>query len=166
MDKEGYPENWSTGIITPIFKKGDRTLPKNYRGITLLPTMGKIFTKVLEERLLHWAETNDLLNEAQFGFRPNRQTTDAIFIQDYKRRHKPVYACFVDFARAFDSVEHTLLWKKLARMGLSSKILHILQDMYLKATSRVRINGALTNPFSCDRGVRQGCNLSRYLFCL
>ena len=47
MDKESYPENWSTGIITPIFKKGDRTLPKNYRGITLLPTMGKIFTKIL-----------------------------------------------------------------------------------------------------------------------
>ena len=171
MDKESYPENWSTGIITPIFKKGDRTLPKNYRGITLLPTMGKIFTKILRERLLHWAETKDLLNEAQFGFRPNRRTTDAIFIlttaiQDYKRRHKPVYACFVDFARAFDSVEHTLLWKKLARMGLSNKILHILQDMYLKATSRVKVNGALTNPFSCDIGVRQGCNLSPLLFIL
>ena len=111
------------------------------------------------------------LNEAQFGFRPNRRTTDAIFIlttavQDYKRRHKPVYASFVDFARAFDSVEHTLLWKKLARMGLSNKILHILQDMYLKATSRVKVNGALTNPFSCDIGVRQGCNLSPLLFIL
>ena len=80
MDKETYPENWSTGVITPIFKKGDRTFPKNYRGITLLPIMGKIFTKILRERLLHWAETNDLLNEAQFGFRPNRRTTDPILI--------------------------------------------------------------------------------------
>ena len=48
MDKESYPENCSTGIITPIFKKGDRTLPKNYTGITLLPIMGKIFTKSYE----------------------------------------------------------------------------------------------------------------------
>ena len=106
----------------------------------MLPIMGKIFTQILRERLLYLPEMNNLLNEAQFGFRPNRRTTDAIFIlttavQDYKRRHKPVYACFVDFARAFDSVEHTLLWKKLAVMGLSNKILHILQDMYLKATS-------------------------------
>ena len=51
-------------------------------------------------------------------------------------------------------------------MGLSNKILHILQDMYLKATSRVRVNGALTNPFSCDIGIRQGYNLSPLLFIL
>ena len=94
MDEETYPENWSTGIITPIFKKGDRTLPKNYRGITLLPTMGKIFTKILRERLLH----GDVFMRFLDSNNPNRQTTDAIFIlttavQDYKRRHKPVYAC-------------------------------------------------------------------------
>ena len=79
LEQESYPEIWSLGSIKPIPKKGDRKCPSNYRGITLLPVMGKIFTTILRNRLLDWAEANSKLCESQFGFRQGRLTTDAIF---------------------------------------------------------------------------------------
>ena len=103
-----------------------------FRGITLLPVMEKLFTAILRDRLLYWAEHNNKLGEAQFGFRQGRRTTDAIFvittaIQSHKKINEPLFACFVDFAKASDSV-HQLLWEKLyvASMGVSTKIIRIL----------------------------------------
>jgi len=125
----------------------------------------------MRDRLVYWAEVNCKLNEAQFGFREGRRTTDPIFIlstamQAYKKKRKPLYACFVDFAKAFDSIKHSLLWKKLADMGVSTKILNILQSMYGKASCRVTANNVLSSSFPCRKGVRQGCNLSPLLFSL
>lgn len=70
----------SRGLICPIYTTGDRTIPGNYRGITLLNVMGKLFTSVLENRLMMWAEEIKCLSEGQFGFRPGRRTTDHLFI--------------------------------------------------------------------------------------
>ena len=125
-------------MIKPIHKKGDRKSPNNYRGITLLPIMSKIFTAIIRDRLWYWADLNGKLNESQFGFRQGRRTTDALFImssaiQVSKKKKTPLYTCFVDFAKAFDSVNHNLLWNKLASMGLNTKMLNILQSMYGKA---------------------------------
>jgi len=77
---------------------------------------------------VYWEEVNGKLNEAQFGFREGRRITDPMFIistaiQAYKKKCKPLYACLVDFAKAFDSIKHSLLYKKLADMGVSTKIL-------------------------------------------
>ena len=116
LEQEVFPEAWSTGLIKPLYKKGDKKIPSNYRGITLLPLMSKIFTAIIRDRLLYWADLNDKLNESQFGFRQGRRTTDAIFImstaiQAYKKKKSPLYACFVDYAKAFDSDNHNLLCK-------------------------------------------------------
>ena len=70
------------------------------------------------------------------------------------------------FAKAFDSVNHNLLWNKLASMGLSTKMLNILQSMYGKATSKVSANNTYSASFPCRKGVGQGCNLSPLLFSL
>ena len=131
--------------------------------LTLLPIMGKLFTGNLANRLLLWADLN--VNEAQFGFRKNRWSTDAIFIlfaaiQAFKKKKKQLYTCFVDFAKAFDSINHYFLWGKLSSMGLSRKMLTIFQNMYSKATARITSNNKLSNIFQCKKGVRQGCNLS------
>ena len=80
LEQETYPDAWSTGIIKPIHKKGDKKNPNNYRGITLLPVLSKIFTAITRDRLVYWAEVNGKLNEAQFGFREGRRTTDPIII--------------------------------------------------------------------------------------
>ena len=144
LEQESYPELWSSGSIIPIHKKGYRKIPSNYRGITLLIVMGKLYMSILRDRLQYWAELNGLLCESQFGFRQGRRTTDAIFviraIQSYKKKNKSLFTCFVDIARVFDSINHKLLWEKLASMGMSSKLLSILQAMYAYATSGVVVN--------------------------
>ena len=72
----------------------------------------------------------------------------------------------MDFAKAFDSIKHDLLWNKLANMGVSKKSLNLLQSMYRKASCRVTANNILSSSFPCRKGVRQGCNLSPLLFSL
>ena len=168
-----YPNAWAVGVIKPIFKNGIRSDPSNYRGITLLNVMAKLFSAIVNSRLEWWAETNNVLNVTQFGFRKNHRTTDPIFIinsliQLYKKRKKTLFACFIDFKKAFDSINHSLLWRKLANLGCSTTILTILQNMYRNATSVVCLEGEYSERFPCRRGVRQGCNLSPdpLLFCL
>ena len=80
LSSESFPEAWSLGSIKPIYKKGDKSDPSNYRSITLLNVMGKIFSSILRHRISDWAEANGILNESQFEFSENRRTTDAIFI--------------------------------------------------------------------------------------
>ena len=80
LDKKRFPRSWSSGIIIPIHKRGDISDPNNYRGITLISCFAKLFTSILNERLKQWAETNDILTDAQFGFKPNCSTFDALFI--------------------------------------------------------------------------------------
>ena len=75
-----YPHQWSIGIITPVHKGGSRNDPNNYRGITVLNTIGKIFTSILNSRIMDWAEERSLIPESQFGFRKNRSTIDCLFI--------------------------------------------------------------------------------------
>ena len=133
--------------------------------------MGKLFSAIMADTLTCWADLNNKLNKTQFVFRKNRRTIDAIFIlqtviQVAKKQTKPLFTCFVGFVKAFDTINHHLLWTKLSTIGLSRKILNILQNMYAKAAARVTINNNLSTPFQCSRGVRQGYNLSLILFSL
>ena len=156
----------------PIYKFGPSDDPSNYRGITLLNYIRKIFTSILCKRISDWEEARNLLPEEQFGFRKNRRTTDCIFIfntliEKAKAENTSLFVCFVDLKKAFDSVNHNLLWEKLKTLGLSHQMLKVLQSMYSKATSRVRISTSeATDLFPCQKGVKQGCTLSPLLFSL
>ena len=75
-----YPDAWSKAILKPVHKKGDRYNPTNYRGISLLDVIGKIFTRILNARLVLWAEKNNKFVEAQCGYRQNRSTFDNILV--------------------------------------------------------------------------------------
>lgn len=126
-----FPELWSEGFIVPIFKKGDKTEVSNYRGITLLSTVGKLFTRVLNNRLNSWAEEYNIYIEAQAGFRTNMSTIDNIFILSGLISHnlnnnKHLYCAFIDFTKAFDYVIRDILWYKLLKEGVSGKILDII----------------------------------------
>ena len=97
-----FPQRWSTGIITPIYKGGSRDEPTNYRGITLLNVIGKSFNSIILSRLTELAEERALIPESQFGFRKNRSTTDCIFVLNTivemsLNNRKPLYVCYVDF---------------------------------------------------------------------
>ena len=75
-----YPEKWAESIIKPIFKSGDKNRPNNYRGISLISCVSKLFSSILVNRISAWAENNSIICEEQFGFRRGRRTTDAVFI--------------------------------------------------------------------------------------
>ena len=118
LHARSFPESWATGTIIPIFKSGEKNQPNNYRGITLLPILAKLFTSIIAERLKDWAHLSGLLGDCQFGFREGFSTVDAIFVlqtllEKSQTLKQPLYCCFIDFRKAFDSISHTLLWRKL-----------------------------------------------------
>ena len=166
-----FPEKWSEGFIVPLFKKGDINEVSNYRGITLLSTLGKLFTRILNNRLNKWAEEYGIYIEAQAGFRKHMSTIDNIFVLNGLIAHcinntEHLYCCFVDFTKAFDYVERDILWYKLIKIGVRGPMLDIIKSMYNTVKSKVKNNNTTSEAFSCYIGVRQGECLSPFLFAM
>ena len=166
-----FPESWSEGYIMPLHKSGSIHCPENYRGITLLSVLGKLFTRVLNNRLGSWAHNYNVYFEAQVGFRSGMSTVDNIFVLHGVITHminqgNKLYCCFIDFSKAFDYVERNTLWATLIKLGIRGKMLTVLKSIYSHVKSSVRFNNNLSNEFSCFLGVRQGELLSPfYLLC-
>lgn len=171
LNEGEFPDCWGNGVVIPIPKTEQASLPSQYRGITLLPILSKLFTAILATRIRDWAERHQKLGDYQFGFRQGCQTVDAIFIvQTLFERSKvtksSLFCCFVDFRKAFDSINHNKLWSKLSSLGISRKLINIMSNMYSKATASVRMGNETSPSFECNIGLRQGCPLSPTLFSL
>ena len=165
-----FPKAWSEGFVIPLHKKGSINEVENYRGITLLSVLGKLFSRMINNRLSNWAEHYYILIEAQAGFRPCMGTVDNIFllhglITHYLNQGKYLFCAFVDFTKAFDYVRDNL-WFKLVKLGLRGNILNIIKSMYDSVKSRVKFCDKVGNEFFCSLGVRQGECLSPLLFSL
>ena len=166
-----FPKEWTEGFIIPLHKKGSINDVENYRGITLLSTLGKLFSRVINNRLSEWAEEYYILIEAQAGFRPGMGTIDNIFvlhglITHHLNHGKKLFCAFVDFTKAFDYVVRDNLWFKLIHLGLRGNILNIIKSMYESIKSRVKFCDKLGTEFFCSLGVRQGECLFPLLFSL
>ena len=167
-----FPQLWREAIIFPILKGGSQHEPSNYRGISLLCSLSKIFTKLINNRLVMWADENNVRHEEQAGYRKNYSTVDQIFtlqclVQKYLCKKKGrCYVIFVDFSKAFDAIPHLLLWFKLINTGIHGRVLEVLRSMYLALKSCARTPEGITNFFECKTGTRQGCMLSPFLFIL
>ena len=164
-----YPSAWSKGLITPIHKKGDLDDTNNYRGITLINILSKIYSHILNNRLLKWASVNGKISDSQFGFQKNKSTVDCIFIfhaiiSKILNDREKLYCCFIDYQKAFDSVNRAFLWQKLFREGCSKTMLKALFSMYESVKSCVKFKNKHTNFFDIHTGVKQGDPLSPILF--
>ena len=166
-----FPAEWSTAILVPIHKKGSMLEITNYRGISLLSTIGKIFVSIINNRIVKWTEDNKILSQGQIGFIKGNRTSDAmIVVQNIinKYCHKQgqkIYSCLVDFEKAFDNVPRDLmLTKKLYKLGIKGNILNIINTMYNQDKVCVRVNQKISSPIPITKGVRQGCVLSPTLF--
>ena len=118
-----FPTQWKLAKITPILKADDPTSLSNYRPISILPIMSKILEKLMASQLLEYLETNNFLSEHQFGFRSERSTTTASLYFTEHIRHaldlsQITGAIFIDFKKAFDTVNHQLLLNKLQSSNL------------------------------------------------
>lgn len=132
------PEEWLIGIIRPIYKnKGDPSNPENYRPITLLSCLGKVFTNILGTRIEHFADDISLIKESQAGFRKGFSTLDNILVLQFLTHtlinsKKKLFCAFVDFKQAFDTVWRDGLWYKLLKSGINGKCF-----TYIKTCTKV-----------------------------
>ena len=172
FDSNQYPTQWAKAVVIPIHKKGATDNPNNYRGISLLSAISKCFTSILNRRLYKWMENENKILENQAGFRKEYTTIDHIFTLHaiaqscLSRKGRKLYVAFVDFKKAFDSVNHVKLMECLQNEGVQGKFYEILKTMYQSLISCVRIKGTCSDFFHCPKGVRQGCVLSPTLFSL
>jgi hypothetical protein len=162
--------NWNVSLISPIHKKGSKTNPNNYRGISLLSCIEKFFSAILNQRLLKFVTENALLSNTQLGFLPSNRTSDALLILNniidfYCNKNKSkIFGCFVDFQTAFDKVPRSTLFQKLLNYNINGKFYDCLTNMYTNDNVRVKIGDKVTNHFIRTQGVKQGCILSPLLF--
>ena len=164
------PENWTIGLIKPIYKnKGDIIRPENYRPISLLTCFGKLFTYILNTTLNLYADKSNLINGNQAGFRKNHSTIDNLFILKslidlVQVDKKKLYCCFIDFKQAFDSVWRVGLWRKLQNEKINGKCFNVIYNLYNNIKSKIVTKEGSSDFFYCLNGVRQGENLSPFLF--
>ena len=140
MFLKGYfPESWSEGLILPLHKKGSVDSVENYRGITFLSVISKLFTIILNNRLSHWAEDNSVYIEAQGGFRSKMGTIDSMFVLDnvinwFISNKNKLYCAFLDYPKAFDYVVRDNLWYKLLNWEFALKC-SILCRVFIKLSN-------------------------------
>jgi len=165
------PDVWRGGIITPVPKSSmnDPRDPLSYRGITLTPVMYKLYCNILNNRLTAWAENDGIIVEEQNGFRRGRSTIDHLstltsIIETRKKKKMSTFTAFIDFKKAYDSINRDLLWKKLDDLGVTGKMRQALHAIYTNVSCCVRLNGFKTDWFAVNCGVKQGCLLSPLLF--
>ena len=168
------PSSWGMSFISPIYRnKGPKNDPNNYRGISIISCLGKLFSSTINERLSEFVETNKILGEEQAGFRAGYSTQDHIFtlhsiIDIYLNKYsrKNLYCAFIDYQKAFDLVDRTSLWSKLIDCNINGKLMKLIYNMYQGTKACIKLNNKLSNSFICSIGVRQGDNLSPLLFAL
>ena len=153
-----------------LHKKHDRSDCNNFRVISLLSHAGKVLLKIVVNHLSDFFEAQQILPEEHCGFRPARSTIDVLFVvrrlQELGRQRKiPLYMCFVDLQKAYDSVDRELLRKVLTRAGVLSMMIDVVHQFHDGMRARVRIDdGELSEWFDVTQGLRQGCVLSPLLF--
>ena len=164
------PEDWCLGIINPIHKDGCKEDPDNYRGICISSVFAKLLSTIMNKRLNTFLEEKKILHKSQIGFTEDNRTSDHLltirsivnkYVVDGNDR---IYACFIDFRKAFDTVWHDGLFYKLEKMGVTGNFLDIIRITYKNTKCAVRLGDNITQFFPCKQGVRQGDPLSPTLF--
>jgi len=169
FDNARLPLSWCMARIIPIYKKGPKDDPNNYRPISILSTGLKLYTKILNNRLTEWCRKWSKISDYQAGFRKKRSCADHIFTlmaltQIQLSQGKDLFVAFVDLSQAFDSPNHNLLWKVLLKMGVSAKFLGSLMYLYENASAQVTTATGPTESIRILKGVLQGDSASPTLF--
>ena len=172
LDSRKIPSVWTKAIISPIPKSStsDSRIPMNYRGISLISRVAKIYSSILNARVLDVLEEEELIVDEQNGFRSGRSCEDHIFVLDSIIRNRlsedmPTFTAFIDLQKAFDCVNRDFLLNKILANGIDSKVFLAIKSLYSYTEACVKLPGGLyTDWFQTLFGVKQGDNLSPTLF--
>ncbi|CAE8637226.1 unnamed protein product [Polarella glacialis] len=168
IDKDIPPE-WRHAVVTAVFRQGHEALPENYRPISLLTVGYKVLAPLLLNRLRHGG-CEQRLRRSQFGFRPDRRASDAIFIAQrlidtaLAERDGKLSMIWLDWAKAFDRIDHAAMVVAVKRFGLPSEFVCLVTAIYRERTFVVREGHCESTAHRQDSGIAQGFPLSPYLF--
>jgi hypothetical protein len=161
------PKQWNTNIIIPLPKKGDLSSMNNYRGISLMSIAAKVYNRILLNRIR--PVVDPILRQNQAGFRKGRGCTDQIHIlrrvmEGARNQQIPLFVTFIDFRKAFDSIDREMMFAILRHYGIPDKIVKAIRVLYDNSKSSVFVDGLLTEEFDVTTGVLQGDVLAPFLF--
>lgn len=166
-----FPDQWKLARVTPIHKNGPKTLPENYRPISLLGTFSKILEKIVNHRLVTFLEKENLICDKQFGFRRGKSTEDAVNLLSRKiatslDKSQKTIGVFLDLAKAFDTVSGAILLKKLEYSGIRGLPLEWFRSYLTGRSQCVKINDVQSDTLPVLFGVPQGSVLGPTFFIL
>ena len=168
-----FPDCLKIAVVIPIFKKGNASDVSNYRPIALLPFLSKIIERCIFDRLSIYASSCNLIGPTQFGFYKGKSTHDAIALMT-----ENIYEAFnmgngtfnnnifIDFQKAFDTIDHTILLNKLLMYGITGTFHNLIKNYLSNRFQSVRVGNCLSSPLGITKGVPQGSVLGSLLFLL
>jgi len=164
-----FPDDLKIAIVVPVYKSGPKSDLSNYRPIFLVPAIAKLYEKILFDQILKYMLLNNLISESQYGFLPGRSTEDALLKVNKEILHllnnkEKVVSIFIDISKAFDTIEHKLLLKKLEYLGFSSNAVTLIKSYLDNRKQCVRLNQTLSPCRLNKFGVPQGSVLGPLLF--
>ena len=169
MEEGSIPDSLKDGIVTPVYKGGDKTQPKNYRPVTLTSHIVKVFERIVCDELKRYLDTIQVWNDNQHGFRRGRSCLSQLIehhqkILDGLEEECSLDIVYLDFSKAFDKVDHKILLKKLLNIGVSGKLLRWLSNFLVGRKQAVRVEGCISGYAYVGSGVPQGSVLGPLLF--
>ena len=165
-----YPPQWNANYLKPIYKKDDRTNPDNYRGLAIGSALAKLFSMILLKRLVKYIEKTNIISPNQIGFMINSRTSDHIFLLQtiiekvVKKNKKKLFCAFIDFKKAYDTVDREKLFQRLRTLGINGTFLKNIMALYEKPSYNIKLKEGYLDPIFSNLGLKQGCPLSPMLF--
>ena len=181
-DTDLWDHSLRVGLVIPLFKKGNRDVPGNYRGVVLLAMASRILARILANRLRVWAEKLKLMDDNQAGFRKHRSTCDVTQmmyrlqedVEDWEKRVTAAGETFdeedrptarlLDLRKAYPRVNKYALWRILEKYGLGGRCLQTLKNLHETTTYKVKSREGESSSWTTERGLREGCPSSPILF--
>ena len=167
LENSAWAQDWKRSVFIPIPKKGNAKECSNYCTIVLISHASKVMLKILQARLQQYM--NQELPDVQAGFRKGRGSRDQIanihwIIEKAREFQKNIYLCFIVYTKAFDRVDHNILWKILQEMEIPDHHTCLLRNLYASQGATIRTEHGTIEWFQIGKGVHQGCVLSPCLF--